>query len=59
MHNMSLRKIICGVTLVSTAIGFSQSFNQDASAVLSDVVVLSKGFVSPAADASVYQSSSG
>jgi len=56
---MSLRKIICGVTLVSTAIGFSQSFNQDASAVLSDVVVLSKGFVSPAADASVYQSSSG
>ena len=40
-------------------LGFSQNFNQDASAVLSDVVLLSKGFVTPAADASVYQSSSG
>ena len=58
MHKMNLRKIIYGVMLLSTSLGFSQSFNQDASAVLSDVVVLSKGFVTPAADASVYQSSS-
>jgi len=55
---MNLNKIGLGVALLSASLGFSQSFNQDAVAVLSDVVLLSKGFVSPAADASVYQSSS-
>jgi len=58
MHKMNLGKIVLSVTLLSASLGFSQSFNQDAAGVLSDVVLLSKGFVGPAADASVYQSSS-
>lgn len=55
---MKLDKVILSIALLSASFGFSQSFNQDASEVLSDVVLLSKGFVTPAADASVYQSSS-
>ncbi|NQY29819.1 MAG: hypothetical protein HRT69_10135 [Flavobacteriaceae bacterium] len=52
------KKVGFGFAFLCGSFGFSQSFNQDASAVLSDVVLLSKGFVSSAADASVYQSSS-
>lgn len=58
MHKMNIGKIVLSAALLSATFGFSQSFNQDAAAVLSDVVLLSKGFVRPAAEASVYQSSS-
>ena len=58
MLKNSFKKVCFGFAFLYGSLGFSQSFNQDASAVLSDVVLLSKGFVSSAADASVYQSSS-
>jgi len=59
MLRMSFKKISLGLVLLGASFSFSQNFNQDVPAVLSDMVFLSKGFVSPAADASVYQSSSG
>jgi len=58
MLKMKVKKTALGLAFLCGTLGFSQSFNQDASAVLSDVVLLSKGFVTPAAQASVYQSSS-
>jgi len=58
MLKLKIKIVGLGIAFLCGVLGFSQSFNQDASAVLSDVVLLSKGFVSPAAAASVYQSSS-
>jgi len=55
---LKMKKVALGLAFLCGVFGFSQSFNQDASGVLSDVVLLSKGFVTPAANASVYQSSS-
>jgi len=59
MLKMIFKKVALSFIFLTGGLGFSQTFNQDASAVLSDVVLLSKGFVAPAADASVYQSSAG
>jgi len=58
MLKKNFKKVALSLAFLSGSLGISQTFNQDASAVLSDVVLLSKGFVTPAADASVYQSSS-
>lgn len=52
-----LRSLVLGVFFFSN-VGFSQTYIEDVESFLLDMVYISNQYVSPAADASVYQSSS-
>lgn len=57
-NRILIKKALFIVAFLITVTGKSQTFTQDLDATLSDVLFLSNEFVSPAADASVYLTSS-
>lgn len=53
-----MRNYLCKLLLLTGSLSFAQTFNADLGRAIGDMVFLSSEFVSPAADASVYQATS-
>lgn len=53
-----MRKYLSSLFLLVSSLSFAQTFNADLGAAVTDMVFLSQNFVTPAADASVYQATS-